>query len=318
VSPPTAASELQRGLAARAAGRYDVALRAFEAAIGLDASNPAGYLLAADEHLRAGRFPTALELADKTLALASTPGNRRSGLQIRALALLRLNRLRAAADAARDAIACDPLNPGGHTILAQTLWRRRQFRQAEASLRHALWLDPARLNTLLVTARFLHALKRHGEAASFAEQAAAVSPDNTDVRMLRGRIALAMGRIEMAQDMALWALSREADNPAALDLLAMVKAHRNWFSRPFWWMQSLPARGIRILPAAVVAGIVIGLGLAILRPLVPVSLVGHLPPEATVKHGFVALFILYIAVCGIIAERLRRQNRKKVRLSREF
>ena len=284
--------------------------------IGLDAGKPDGYLLAANEHLRAGKLKTALELANTGLPLASTPANRAFGLRIRAIALLRTSQPRAAADAVRDALSIEPLYPANHVLLAQTLWRRRRFGPAEATLKHALSLDPMCLNTLTVYARFLQALKRQAEASAMAEQAAAVAPDSMDVAVLRGEIAVASGRIEMAHDMALSVLSRDAENTEALELLAKVKARRNWLAKPFWWLQNLSLRGNPI--RAFLLLFAVGLALAAVRSLVPPSLVALLPSETAVKLGLATLFLGSAVVSGIIFARVKYSSRKAVRLKRAF
>jgi tetratricopeptide (TPR) repeat protein len=301
-------AHIRRGAAARAAGNAPLALKAFEAALALDPANPLALFYAGDMHLSAQRHKDALRLAESGLGMPCSTGIRSFGLQVRVFALLGLGKLRQAEQTARDAIRNEPDNPANHRAHARALWRASRARDAKAAIARALALAPDDVQTLVLQASIMKLEHRLKKAMEVADRAAAIAPDRVDLMILRGQIAFGLGRAEVARDMALWALSRDATNGEAQALLAMLKGRDNWFTAPYWRFLAAGGRGRFVGP------LVIGGGFGALSVTLGLSPKG----ETVLKFLLFGGVGVYIALCVGYVAVLKHHDRRKVRLKADF
>jgi hypothetical protein len=85
---------------------------------------------------------------------------------------------------------------------------------------------------------FLVNRRRFKEAAEVADEAGRIAPDDFGVILLRGDVALRLGKGDEARDFALWALSQKANHREAIRLLVSVKAHQSWWLGLWWRVNS--------------------------------------------------------------------------------
>ena len=309
-----ARAELARGIAAREAGNFAAAQKAFETVIALDPGDPAGFLFSADMQLRQGRHKLAVKLARTGLGLPCSQQNRGFGLQIMTLAHINLRQIKQALAAGAEAVRTDPINAHNRRIHAQALWAAKRFKAAEAEFQQALALAPEAVQVLTGYARFLKAIARLGEARELAERAALIEPDAFDVILLRGQIAFRYDELDQARDLALWALSRQATNKAALELLAMIKSRRSWLTGPFWWFANILSRYRKL------AFVVIVLVFGTIGGLVPAVLTGQaaLPRAGAAGDALIWGLCLYPLLCGLHVYWLVRRDLQQVKLKRNF
>ena len=304
-----ARAALNRGLAARAAGNDAAALKAFETAIGLDAESPLGYLYAADMHLRQLRHNQAISLAHTALGLPCGVSNRSLGLRIVAIAQINLKQRKRAVATAADAVRNDPENAANRRVNAQALWSAQRLRPAEAAFKESLALDGSSVVTLTTYARFLKTLGRLREAEDMVGRAALVQPDAIDVIMLRGQIAFSFDRLEEARDMALWALSRNAMDRKALELLARVQSRCSWLAKPFWMFSGATTRHRR---RSIAVFVLLGASVGALTDILFSS---QLADDVDAAMGDVLLlFALYAVACGLHVIWLTRRDLRQVKL----
>jgi tetratricopeptide (TPR) repeat protein len=304
-----AEAHVQRGIVARAAGNAPLALKAFEAAIALDPARPLVLFYAGDMHLAEKRYKDALRLANSGLAMPCSHGTRSFGLQVRIFALLGLGKLRQAEKTARDAIENEPDNAANHRAHARALWRLSRSRAAKKAIARALALAPNNVQTLILQASIMKLEHRLKEAMEVVDRAAVIAPDRVDLMILRGQIAFGLGRAEVARDMALWALSREATNEEAQELLAMLKARDNWFMAPYWRFFAGGGRIARFIP--LVIGVLLG-------SLMSTVLSSRAQYDGVFKFLVLGGGGLYMAICVGYVAVLKHRDRRKVRLKADF
>jgi Tfp pilus assembly protein PilF len=330
-------TEITLGRAAQAIGDLTNALRHFEAAIALAPERVDAYLWAGDVQLSAGNNALSLALVNTALTLPSSVGQRSFGLQLLALCLLRQQQLRSAvwpsfglqlgvrrslkrsrlseaAAAAQEAVQNQPHNPGNHHVQAQVLAEMEKPAAAEAAFRQALSLAPENGAVLKGYARFLKTRWRMAEAREMAERAARIEPGNLAQMLLRGQIAFAQDDLVTALDMALWALSRDAMNRQALELLALVKSRQSWFTGPYWWLKAFLPRltkvQITLLFVAFVAFVVA------VKVFVPATVWAALPPADTIKNIVIGSLVAYVFLCTGHVMILVERDRQRVKLKK--
>jgi tetratricopeptide (TPR) repeat protein len=308
-------SDLQRGLIAREAGQWLVALRAFEAAIARDPNSVPALMYAADMQLGLDQHKLALESANAGLGLACSRGFRSLGLQVRALAFLGLKQYKQAEAAAREAVANDPANPANHRVHAQILWRRKRIDQAEIAINQALLLAPEQVNTLVLQAHVLKAKLQLKAALEIAARATVLAPDRSDVLTLHGQIAFALGRLDVARDMALWALSLDATNVAAIELLAVTKARSNWLMRPYWWFSyATEPRKKRTIFGLVLTVFAVSF---VSNYLMPKDLIAEKTSDL-IKLTIFTILMIYGFVCIGYVLLLKWRDQRQVKLRRNY
>jgi Tfp pilus assembly protein PilF len=139
---------------------------------------------------------------------------------------------------AEEAVRLDPSDGISHTILGRVLDRRQDWAGAEAALRRGAELTPESDYALVHLGYFLIRRRKFKEAALVADDAARVAPDDFGVLLLRGDVALRLGKADEAKDFALWALSQKANHREAIRLLVSVKAHQSWWLGLWWRMNA--------------------------------------------------------------------------------
>ncbi len=138
----------------------------------------------------------------------------------------------------REAVRLLPSDGISHTILGRILARQQNWKAAEAELRRAVECQPDSDYTLVHLGYFLVNRRRFKEAAEVADEAGRIAPDDFGVILLRGDVALRLGKGDEARDFALWALSQKANHREAIRLLVSVKAHRSWWLGLWWRVNS--------------------------------------------------------------------------------
>jgi tetratricopeptide (TPR) repeat protein len=329
-------AEIRLGRAAQAIGNLAKALGHFEAAIALAPERADAYLWAGDAQLSAGNNALAMALANTGLALPCSVGQRSFGLQVRTLCLLRQQQLRSAgrpsfglrmgirrqlkrsrlaeaAAAAQEAVQNQPNNPGNHHVQAQVFAEMEKPAAADVAFRQALSLGPENVAILRGYASFLKTQWRVAEAREMAERAIRIEPGSLPQMLVRGQIAFAQDDLVTARDMALWALSHDAMNRQALELLALVKSRQSFFTGPYWWFKAFVPRltkvQITLLFVAFVAFVVA------VKVFVPASVWAALPSADVIKNIVIGGLVAYVVLCSghvmILVERERRRVKLK-------
>lgn len=303
---------LAQGHAAWRAGNLAGALQHFERAIHLAPNESEGYLQAGNLQYGFARYKQALALLEAGLALPCAERQRAYGLRLLALTLLQLRRRREALAAAQDAVASAPETAEGHRVLSIALRGMRRFGPAEAALKQALSLAPDSASVWAEYARLHKTQRRYKQAKGFADRALQFAPEAPDLMVLKGQIAFHLNDTATARDMALWALSRNAVNRGALELLAMVKSRQSWLTGPFWWFSTVPHR----LPKAAFIFIIVMLGTvaALVQLFLPPWLMRDMPSESTVNHVVFIGIMGYGLLCALHVGWLVWRDRRQVKL----
>jgi Tfp pilus assembly protein PilF len=147
--------------------------------------------------------------------------------RIEGLAFLRLNDLPKAEIALKRAVELDPENAESHRLLGVFYDSHAKLAEASSAFEEALRLDPEDGDIIASYAEFLLDKGEIDAAASLIEKAPVHAFDDAQMLIVRGKIAFRRGDNEAARDMALWALQRDAENPAAISLLVQTKVRRN-------------------------------------------------------------------------------------------
>jgi tetratricopeptide (TPR) repeat protein len=305
-------AELRRGRAAQDAGNLGGALKHFEAAIRLAPEHPVAYLWAADAQFGLGGYVRSLDLVRSGLALPCSTAQRSFGLQLEALCLLRLRKPDEALAVGQNSLRNEPSNPGNHRVVGQILVQAKRYKEAEAAFQRALELAPENLPVLLHFAALLKTHWRLDEARQMAERAALIRPDHIPVMLLRGEIAFVQDDLATALDLALWALSRNATDRRALQLLAQIKSRRSWLTKPYWWFKALIPR-LSKLQITFWLFVIIALFVAA-KLLLPAIFLAVLPPANTTKNIIVGALAGYIILCTAHVIFLTERERRQVKL----
>lgn len=225
----------------------------------------AASLIHAEACLAAGNSAAALDAARRVLA---RDPEEREALELVVRALLARGDLAAADKAARELIAAHPDEAAGHRLLSLTAHDRKMKKLARAEARKAVALEPEEpANHLALAlaaeladdypaaeesyrkslelmpgyvvaktryADFLLARGRKDEARALVAEAGEEAPDDIDVIVVRGLLALRDGHVDKAHDHAVWALGIDAMDPSAVNLLAQVKMRKNPVLG-LWW-----------------------------------------------------------------------------------
>jgi len=228
---PSPDSLVRQGLAFRAAGAEGRAIELFKQALAAQPDHLGAQVQLAAVYIDTGKA----SLAQDVLAGAQTQAPN-SAVVRRLFALCHLQRgaLKRARQDAEESVRLAPGDGVSHTVLGRILTRLQDFRGAEAAYRRGAELAPDTTYCLVHLGYFLMNRRRLKDAAEVADDAGRVAPDDFGVMLLRGDVALRLGKPAEARDFALWALSQKATNREAIRLLVSVKARQNWFLG-LWW-----------------------------------------------------------------------------------
>jgi Tfp pilus assembly protein PilF len=228
---PSPDSLVRQGLAFRAVGAEARAIEFFKQALAAQPHHLGALVQLAAVYIDTGKAAQALEvLAD---ARAGAPNNA-VVRRLFALCYLQRSDVPRARQEAEESVRLAPNDGVSHTVLGRILARRQDFRGAEAAFRRGAELAPDTTYCLVNLGYFLVGRRRLKDAAVVADDAGRAAPDDFGVLLLRGDVALRLGKAEEARDFALWALSQKATNREAIRLLVSVKARQNWFLG-LWW-----------------------------------------------------------------------------------
>lgn len=275
------------------AGNLSGAERLLREALAADPEHPRAHALMALLLFHRGEPWQALRQADIAIGLQPTA----DAFRFKALALIRLNRRDASIEAAEAAIRADPQCARAASVLGSALENANRMKEAGAAFQRAADLDPGSDVFRAGLGRFL--LRRRDVAG--AERVAAELDPGSDAdaaQLLLGELALVRRRPQEARDRALWLLSQNATNPAALRLLTQAKASQHAFLG-LWWRYSMFMQ---------------------LRPpwlrlvlLVPATLI-----LAIATNFFGWIFLAYLGVSGSIFKRMLAKELKTVEFRKNF
>ena len=214
-------------------GNLNGAERLLKDALSTNPEHPGANALMALVLYRRDRLTAALHQADIAIGLAPTA----DAFRFKALALIKLKRRKASIEAAKAAVRAGPQSGSAALVLGAALENAKRPTEAEAAYRRALELAPG---SDVFRGNLGCFLLRQSNVAGAERVAAELNPnaDADAALLLRGNLALVRGRPEEAREFALWMLSRNATDPAALHLLTQVKASQNLFLG-LWWRYSM-------------------------------------------------------------------------------
>ncbi|HEY2707001.1 MAG TPA: tetratricopeptide repeat protein [Caulobacteraceae bacterium] len=233
---PGADALVRQALAFRNAGADGKAIELLKQALAAQPDHLTAQIQLGATYIDQNKVAPALEVL--TAASQQAP-NSEIVRRLTALCWLSKSVLPKAREEAEEAVRLDPADGISHTILGRVMLRQQLWRDAEAELRKGAELAPSITYGLIHFGYFL--LSRPGrltEAAEVAEAAGRVAPDEFGVLLLRGDVALKLGRSEEAKDFALWALSQRATSREAIRLLVSVKARQSWWLGLWWRLNS--------------------------------------------------------------------------------
>ena len=229
MTPTSADDRYEVGLQLFRAGTYALAERTLRDALAIDAGHHASLALLGLTLYNLTRYRDALAAANASLALYPSV----DALRVRAMASAELGDLPGAVVAARDVVRLAPSDALAADTLGTILEQSGQLGEAGAQYRRATKLEPDNLGLRADYGRFLVRSRRLADGEEVAA-GIAVDADARTVLLLRGEIALLRGRLNEARDFALWMLSRNARDLAAIQLLTLTIANRNPLLK-LWW-----------------------------------------------------------------------------------
>jgi cytochrome c-type biogenesis protein CcmH/NrfG len=209
------------------AGNLSGAKREAERILGEEPENTEALSILARIHLRKEQPEEALAIAQQMLMI---DGNDPYSLILYGRAYAQMGNTLVALDACTKAVEISPENPDTHFMLALYHEALGQNKKAEEKFRQALTLDPDNAEFLASYADFAYKTGRPmGEAL---QRAAMLDPENQQVQLLLGEVALDKSDYEEAADRALFILHQNRDEKQAISLLARARANKN----PFLWI----------------------------------------------------------------------------------
>ena len=230
-SVPSPDALVHQALAYRAAGNEARAIELFKQALAAEPEHLNAQIQLGATYIDGGKTTLALDVLSSAARQAP---NSAAVRRLVALCHLQKNALKIARAEAEEAVSLGPSDGISHTILGRVLARQQAWSAAEISLRRGAELAPHSTYSLVHLGYFLVNRRRIKDAAVVAEDAARVAPDDFSVLLLRGDVALRLGKAAEARDFALWALQQKATSREAIRLLVSVKARQSWWLG-LWW-----------------------------------------------------------------------------------
>ena len=235
MSGPSPDALIRQALIFRGAGEAAKAIDLLKEALAADPTHLNAQIQLGATYIDQGKTKLALDtLAGAARQAPNSPIVRR----LVALGQLQRGALPEARKEAEEAIRLFAADSISHTILGRILARQQHWREAEAELRRAVELQPDSDYALTNLGYFLLGRPKVAEAAEVADAAGRAAPDDFGVILLRGDVALRLGKAQEARDFALWALSLKANHREAIRLLVSVKAHQSWWLGLWWRLNS--------------------------------------------------------------------------------
>jgi predicted O-linked N-acetylglucosamine transferase (SPINDLY family) len=229
LGPPTAAVYINHGIALHALGRFEDAVKSYDAALGLEPARADAHYNRGNALHRSGRNEAAIASYDQAILMrpdyAEAHHNRGNAVRASgdatasiasydaALALrphhaeaynnrgnawFELERFDAAVADYERAIAIAPGHAGAHTNLANALHKLLRFDAAIAAADRAIALRPDHADAYFSRGISLHALRRHEAAIASFDRAIALDPAHADAYNNRGTSLYALGQYEAA------------------------------------------------------------------------------------------------------------------------
>ena len=249
---------------------------------------------------------------EASIALSLEPGAAFCHYAASVVAMLQL-RYREAHEFINQALAIEPgeadyIAGRGRLYIIEERWR-----DAGEAFLEALAIEPDHLDAMVGLAEAYRNAGFSDDAERTLKEALILSPANTDALTQMGWLHLERGELEDAREHALWVLSQDADDTAALSLLTAVKARQSWFLSLWWrfnsWMIH-KGEGLRI-------GILVGLFLAVQIASTVLRQNDMAGPAGTLTFVWIG-FCLYTWVGPAIFEKQLQKELEKVRLQPNF
>lgn len=128
-----------------------------------------------------------------------------------AIALMNLDKLAPAREAAESAIALAPDWAYTHYVHGMVLLRRDQLAKAEEAAGVAISMDPHHADYFALTASIRYSRRAWARALEAAEEALRIDPEHEHAMNMRAQILLKLGRREEARDTMAMGLSQHPD-----------------------------------------------------------------------------------------------------------
>jgi len=232
---PSPDAFVRQALIFRQAGENEKAIKLLEQALAASPEHLDAQIQLGAIYIDLGKTSQARQLLRGAARSApSSPIVRR----LLALAHLQSGDFISAMQEAEEAVRLGSDDGINQTILGRVLERRQNWAAAEAALRRGAELMPHASYTLVHLGYFLIHRRRFAEAAPVAEDAGRAAPSDFGVLLLRGNVALQLGKADEAKDFALWALSQRPSHREAIRLLVSVKTRQSWWLGLWWRMNS--------------------------------------------------------------------------------
>jgi tetratricopeptide (TPR) repeat protein len=179
-----------------AAGRYELALAAFEHALYLDPRYARAYRSKGDVLYNLEHYQEALE--SYKIALRLDPNHARIHCNVGDI-FRRAGRYEDALAAYEHALRLDPRSAGSYHGKGSVLYSMRCYKEALAAYEKAIKLDPHFPASFHNYGRTLYRLKRYNEALMALNQALALKPDFKQAYLSRADVFERIGRIAESQ-----------------------------------------------------------------------------------------------------------------------
>lgn len=290
------------------AGNLSGAKREAELVLGEEPENTKALAILAKIHLRKEQSQEALAITRQMLAIDS---NDPYSLILYGSAWGQMGNSLVALEACTKAVALSPEDPELHFMVALYHDALGQNKKAEARFQQALALDPDNAEYLAGYAGFAYKTGRPmGEAL---QRATMLNPENAQLQLLLGELALDRGDYEEAADRALFVLDQDRDEPQAKNLLLRARANKNpllwgWLRWDRFWRSMTGPAKFACMVSLVLGFFLIRFILMIFAPL-------------WLHHLFVGASLLIaglLAVGGDILEIILGREKKQIDLKDDF
>lgn len=215
-----------RGNALADLGQLQAAIASYDRAIALDPRLAEAHDYRGAAFAAAGQFGQALQSVERALVIAPDNFN---ALNNRANLLREVGRFDEALAAFDRVIAREPAFAATHGMRARTLAASGRHEEALCGFEQALALEPRNVEALCNRGTALNFLDRPEEAIEAFGQALAIEPEHAEILANLGGALLRTGRIEEAELCLRRCLARDPEHADALQHLAGLLAQQRRF-----------------------------------------------------------------------------------------
>jgi len=278
--------------------------------LGRDPSHPHAHALLAVALVDQGRLHAAQHEAALALSLAPDDDYAHFAAAVVCIARTRFREAHVHLD---QALAGDPAEAGYHTIRGRLLLLEERWKPAAEAFETALAINAEHVDALVGLAEAYWRAGFSDHAEPVVREALRIAPAHSGALTQMGWLLLGRGDVEAARDHALWVLSDDATDVAALELLTAIKARESWFLSLWWRMNAWMLRrgdALRI-------GILIGLFLAVQIARTVLLQYGEQDVAGSLQFVWIA-FCLYTWIGPAMFQKQLDKELSKVRLQADF